>query len=223
MDAYWQAFFAGFGAAGGRAAALSGAFDAEGQPSPHQARAGVETKNLVHSYRELGHFIANLDPLGHNRPTHALLDLSQFGLTPADMDKRVTQTDFQGPFDGTLRDLIDKLRTTYCSSLGVEFVNITEKAQREWLIQRMEPILNRPVLTAAERQALLYELIVAQGLEDFLALKQPGQKRFGLEGGEALIPLLNTLVNDGAVAGDSGSGDGHVASRTAQRPGARRQ
>ncbi|MGA2441140.1 MAG: 2-oxoglutarate dehydrogenase E1 component, partial [Tepidisphaeraceae bacterium] len=201
VDAYWQAFFAGFGAAGGRAAALSGAFDADGQLTPSQARAGVETKNLVHSYRELGHFIANLDPLGHNRPSHALLDFSQFGLTPADMDKRVTQTDFQGPFDGTLRDLIDKLRTTYCSTLGVEFVNITDKAQREWLIQRMEPILNRPVLTAAERQALLYELIVAQGLEDFLALKQPGQKRFGLEGGEALIPLLNTLVDDGASLG----------------------
>ncbi|MGD0139392.1 MAG: 2-oxoglutarate dehydrogenase E1 component [Tepidisphaeraceae bacterium] len=201
VDAYWQAFFAGFGAAGGRAAALSGAFDADGQLTPSQARAGVETKNLVHSYRELGHFIANLDPLGHNRASHALLDFSQFGLTPADMDKRVTQTDFQGPFDGTLRDLIDKLRTTYCSTLGVEFVNITDKAQREWLIERMEPILNRPVLTAAERQALLYELMVAQGLEDFLALKQPGQKRFGLEGGEALIPLLNTLVDDGASLG----------------------
>jgi 2-oxoglutarate dehydrogenase E1 component len=201
VDAYWQAFFAGFGAAGGRAAALSGAFDADGQLTPSQARAGVETKNLVHSYRELGHFIANLDPLGHNRPSHALLDFSQFGLTPADMDKRVTQTDFQGPFDGTLRDLIDKLRTTYCGTLGVEFVNITDKAQRDWLIERMEPILNHPVLTAAERQALLYELIVAQGLEDFLALKQPGQKRFGLEGGEALIPLLNTLVDDGASLG----------------------
>ncbi|MGD0768971.1 MAG: 2-oxoglutarate dehydrogenase E1 component [Tepidisphaeraceae bacterium] len=201
VDAYWQAFFAGFDAAGGRAAALSGAFDADGHLTPSQARAGVETKNLVHSYRELGHFIANLDPLGHNRPSHALLDFSQFGLTPADMDKRVTQTDFQGPFDGTLRDLIDKLRTTYCSTLGVEFVNITDKAQREWLIQRMEPILNRPVLTAADREALLYELIVAQGLEDFLALKQPGQKRFGLEGGEALIPLLNTLVEDGASLG----------------------
>src|SRR5579872_2524963 len=99
VDAYWQAFFAGFEAAGGRAGSLTGAFE-EGQVDPSQARAGVETKNLVHSYRELGHFIANLDPLGHNRPTHALLDLAQFGLSPADMDKRVTQSDFQGTFDG---------------------------------------------------------------------------------------------------------------------------
>jgi 2-oxoglutarate dehydrogenase E1 component len=201
VDAYWQAFFAGFEAAGGRAASLSGVFDSGEQIDPSQAKAGVETKNLVHSYRELGHFIANLDPLGHNRPSHSLLDLAQFGLSQADMEKRVTRCDFQGPFDGTLRDLIEKLRTTYCGTLGVEFVNISDKAQREWLIQRMEPILNRPVLTNAQRQALLYEVVAAQGFEDFLALKQPGQKRFGLEGGEALIPLLNVLVEDGAALG----------------------
>jgi 2-oxoglutarate dehydrogenase E1 component len=201
VDAYWQAFFAGFEAAGGRAASLTGAFSEGGQVDPSQARAGVETKNLVHSYRELGHFIANLDPLGHNRPTHALLDLAQFGLSPGDMDKRVTQSDFQGAFDGTLRDLIEKLRATYSNTLGIEFVNISDKAQRDWLIQRMEPIYNRPVLTKAERQALLYEIVAAQGFEEFLARKQPGQKRFGLEGGESLIPLLNTLVDDGAALG----------------------
>src|ERR1700722_14979174 len=210
VDPYWQAFFAGFEAAGGRAggrhggaraASLTGGFGCSDQPDPSQARAGVETKNLVQSYRELGHFIANLDPLGHNRPSHSLLDLSQFGLTNADMDKRVTHSDFQGPFDGTLRDLIEKLRTTYCSTLGVEFVNISDKAQREWLIQRMEPILNRPVLTNEQRQALLYEIVAAQGFEEFLALKQPGQKRFGIEGAESLIPLLNTIVDDGAALG----------------------
>jgi 2-oxoglutarate dehydrogenase E1 component len=201
VDPYWQAFFAGFEAAGGRAASLSGAFTPDGEIDPSQARAGVETKNLVHSYRELGHFIANLDPLGHNRPSHALLDLAQFGLSQADMDKRVTHTDFQGPFDGTLRDLIEKLRETYCGTLGIEFVNISDKAQREWLIQRMEPSFNKPPLTPAQKQALLYEVVAAQGFEDFLATKYLGQKRFGLEGGEALIPLLNTLVEDGATLG----------------------
>jgi 2-oxoglutarate dehydrogenase E1 component len=201
VDPYWQAFFAGFEAAGGRAESLTGAFSASDQPDPSQAKAGVETKNLVHSYRELGHFLASLDPLGHSRPSQALLDLAQFGLTDADMEKRVTLCDFQGPFDGTLRDLIEKLRTTYCRTLGVEFVNISDKAQRDWLIQRMEPILNRPVLTDEQRRALLYEIVAAQGFEEFLALKQPGQKRFGIEGAESLIPLLNTLVDDGAALG----------------------
>src|SRR5579862_5550713 len=89
VDDYWRAFFAGFEAAGGRAASLSAAFDSNEAPQPSDARAGVEVKNLVHSYRELGHFIANLDPLVHNRENHPLLDLSQFGLTNADLDKRV--------------------------------------------------------------------------------------------------------------------------------------
>jgi 2-oxoglutarate dehydrogenase E1 component len=201
VDPYWRAFFSGFEAAGGRVAALSGAFGSAQAPRPIDARAGVEVNNLVHSYRELGHFIANLDPLGHNRQTHPLLELSQFGLTLEDLNKRVTHSDFRGPNDGTLRDLVAKLRATYCGTIGVEFTNITDKGQRDWLIGRMEPILNRPVLGREDCKALLYELVAAQSFEDFLAVKQQGQKRFGLEGGEALIPLLNVLVEDGAGLG----------------------
>src|SRR5580698_4350063 len=132
VDDYWRAFFAGFEAAGGKAVSLTGAFGDEEAPQPQDARAGVEVKNLVHSYRELGHFIAQLDPLGRNRETHPLLELSQFGLGLADLDKRVTHSDFLGPFDGTLRDLLAKLRTTYCSTIGVEFTNISDKTQRDW-------------------------------------------------------------------------------------------
>jgi 2-oxoglutarate dehydrogenase E1 component len=201
VDAYWRAFFAGFEAAGGKAVSLTGAFEDTESPQPQDARAGVEVKNLVHSYRELGHFIAQLDPLGHNRDTHPLLELSQFGLSLADLDKRVTHSDFLGEFDGTLRDLLAKLRATYCSTIGVEFTNISDKTQRDWLLQRMEPNLNRPNLNPAEQTALLYELVAAQGFEDFLAVKHQGQKRFGLEGAESLIPLLNTIVDDGASLG----------------------
>jgi 2-oxoglutarate dehydrogenase E1 component len=201
VDPYWRAFFSGFEAAGGRAASLSAAFAPEQTPQPLDARAGVEVHNLVHSYRELGHFIANLDPLGHNRQSHPLLELSQFGLSQQDAEKRVTHSDFLGPSDGTLRDLVAKLRETYCGTIGVEFTNIADKGQRDWLIARMEPILNRPALTPEDRKALLYELVASQGFEDFLALKQQGQKRFGLEGGEGLIPLLNVLVEDGASLG----------------------
>src|ERR1700761_6825339 len=106
VDAYWRAFFAGFEAAGGRAGSLAAAFDPSDElQQPTDAKVGVEVKNLVHSYRELGHFIADLDPLGHNRPSLPLLELSQFGLSNDDLDKRVTQSDFRGPTDGTLRDL----------------------------------------------------------------------------------------------------------------------
>jgi len=203
MDPYWRAFFAGFEAAGGKVGTLAAAFDAGDEPQPTDARAGVEVKNLVHSYRELGHFIANLDPLSHNRPSHPLLELVHFGLDAADLDKRVTHSDFLGTTDGTLRDLLDKLHQTYCGTIGVEYIGIADKTQREWLMQRMEPNYNHPSLDEVACKALLYELAAAQGFEDFLSLKQQGQKRFGLEGGESLIPLLNTLVDVGAELGVS--------------------
>jgi 2-oxoglutarate dehydrogenase E1 component len=83
----------------------------------------------------------------------------------------------------------------------VEFTNMPDKSQREWLMQRMEPIYNRPEFTPAQCKAILYQLCAAQGFEDFLAQKFQTAKRFGLEGGESLIPLMNTLVDDGAQLG----------------------
>jgi 2-oxoglutarate dehydrogenase E1 component len=205
VESHWQAFFAGFEAAGGKAGTVSAAFDGEVGPDakPTDATAAVEIKNLVHSYRELGHLIANLDPLGlsHNQTTHPLLELSQFGLKETDLEKRVSHTDFLGDTDGTLRGLIEKLQQTYCGSIGVEYTNIPNKQQREWLMQRMEPGANRPKLSEQEAKAVLYQLTAAQGLEDFLSIKYPRAKRFGLEGGESLIPLMNTLVDDGAQIG----------------------
>jgi 2-oxoglutarate dehydrogenase E1 component len=201
LDEIWRAFFAGFEAAGGRQGQASAAFGDAPTASPVEAAAGVEVKNLVHSYRELGHFIANLDPLGHNKTSHPLLDLAHFGLTEADLNKRVTQSDFCGATDGTLRDLLDKLRQTYCSSIGVEFTNMTDKAQREWLLQRMELNYNRPEFTPVQSKAILFQLCAAQGFEEYLASKFSTSKRFGLEGGEALIPLMNTLVDDGSQLG----------------------
>src|SRR5579862_3807729 len=163
VDDYWRAFFAGFEAAGGTLETLRGAFDGAESPSPIDAKAGVEVKNLVHSFRELGHLIANLDPLGHNRTNLPLLELNQFGLGPEDLDKHVTHSDFLGQSNGTLRDLLDKLKATYCSNIGVEFTNISDKAQRDWLLQRMEPILNKPPYEAKDRTAMLYQLVAAEG------------------------------------------------------------
>jgi 2-oxoglutarate dehydrogenase E1 component len=202
VETKWQAFFAGFEAGGGRPGTASAAFgDSSAAARPTDAMAGVEVTNLVHSYRELGHFIANLDPLGHNRTSHPLLEMSQFNLTPDDLEKRVTQSDFLGETDGTLRDLVQKLRTTYCGTIGVEFTNMPDKTQREWLMRRMEPIYNHPDFTVPESKALFYQLCAAQGFEDFLAQKYQTAKRFGLEGGESLIPMMNALVDDGAQLG----------------------
>ena len=162
---------------------------------------GVEIADLVHSYRELGHFIANLDPLGHNRTTHPLLELSEFGLKLDDLDRHCGNGGFLGPTDGTVRDLLAKLRQTYCCTLGVQYMDISDKAQREWLQQRMEPILNKPpVLGATRPRRSSTSSSPPRASKNSCTPQYIGAKRFSLEGGESLIPLLNTLVEEGSSA-----------------------
>jgi 2-oxoglutarate dehydrogenase E1 component len=218
VDETWQAFFAGFELAGGRgferiptsaaaAAPVDVAGDADLVPGasmpsndPRRPRT-LGIHNLVHSYRELGHAVATLDPLGHNRPDHPLLQLSQFNVTDADLDRTVGGGSFLGHTNGTLRDLIAKLRETYCGTIGVEFMDINDKTQRDWLLQQMEPALNNPQFTPDQSRSILFQLIAAEEFERFLATRFVGAKRFGLEGAEALVPLMNTLVDEGAKLG----------------------
>ena len=189
LDDVWRAYFAGFQDGGGSAAITEVA-------SP---TLGVQ--DLVHSYRELGHFKATLDPLGHARPPQPLLDLGRFNISQDDLDLHVGKADFCGQTDGTLRDLIAKLEATYCGNIGVEYMGISDKAQREWLAQRMEPNLNRPSFNFEETKALLFQLVAAEEFEKFLRTKWKGKKTFSLEGGESVIPLLNSIVDDGATMG----------------------
>ena len=200
VEAHWQAFFAGFEAGGGKAisAGVQTVLPVGTEPP---GGLGVESAELVRAHRELGHLIADLDPLGRHRTTHPLLELSEFGLSLEDLDRQCGSGGFQGAVDGTLRDLLAKLRQTYCGRLGVQYIEISDKHQREWLQQRMEPILNTPNFSADECKALLFQLVAAQGFEEFLHAKYVGAKRFSAEGGESLIPLLNTLVEEGSGLG----------------------
>ena len=197
VEAHWQAFFAGFEAGGGKSIStgVQTALPAGTEPP---GGLGVESADLVHSYRELGHLVANLDPLGTHRTTHPLLELSEFRLSLNDLERSCGNGGFLGPVDGTIRDLLAKLRQTYCGTLGVQYMEIPDKHQREWLQERMEPILNNPQLSADECKALLFQLVAVQGFEEFLHQKYVGAKRFSVEGGETLIPLLNTLVEEGS-------------------------
>ena len=97
-----------------------------------------------------------------------------------------------GTFDGTLGGLVDSLKTTYSRTLAVEYMDIPDKRQRTWLQERMEPILNTPKFTPEQTERTLSLLIAAQKFEEFLQTKYIGQKRFSIEGGEAVIPLLDT-------------------------------
>jgi 2-oxoglutarate dehydrogenase E1 component len=122
-------------------------------------------------------------------------------MTESDLDLRVGQGGFLGATDGTLRDLIAKLRDTYCGTLGVEFTHVSNKQQRDWLQLQMEPHYNRPRFSVAEKKAILFQLVAAEEFENFLHVRYKGKKRFSLEGAESLIPLTNALIDEGAPMG----------------------
>jgi len=202
VDERWALFFAGFEAARGEAARggavrNNGAADA----AAPEVESNIGVFDLVHSYRELGHLIANLDPLGHNLTSHPLLEPVEFGFTDADLDRSFQTPSFRGKTRATLRELIVALRATYCGTLGVEYMDISDKDQRTWLQERMEPVLNQPPLATEDRRYILSRLTAAEGFEHFLHTKFVGQKRFSLEGADALIPLLDTLIEG---AGEDG-------------------
>src|SRR5437016_6265383 len=120
----WKAFFAGF------EAGSDGQWAKE--PTSNKAPSDRSTEavsDMVHSYRELGHCIARLDPLGHHRPPHPLLELREFGFSDSDLDRQVGSGGFLGPTDGTLRSLLASLQATYCGPIGVEYLSITDKQQ----------------------------------------------------------------------------------------------
>ena len=215
LDEHWRAFFAGIELASDASGVLptnGSGVRVEHLPTDVQQQVTSETQTgkastkgvyaLVHMYRELGHLIANLDPLGHNRTTHPLLKLSEFGLSNSDLNDQVSHGGFLGKTDGTLRDLIDKLQKTYCGTFAVQYTEIPDLVQRVWLEQRMEPIYNQPEFKPSICHDILKSVIEAEEFENFLQTRFLGKKRFSLEGGEALLPLLNTLIE---VSTDKGA------------------
>jgi 2-oxoglutarate dehydrogenase E1 component len=162
------------------------------------AKAGPEIADLVHSYRELGHLIADLDPLGGSPREHPLLRLSELGFSDHDLERVVDWAPFKGGSRGTMRDLVAALSETYAGRLGVEYLPVADKTRRAWLQERMEATRNRPELTPAQRRGILERLVAAEMFEQFLQTRFTGQRRYSLEGGEALIPLLDMLVEEAA-------------------------
>ncbi len=191
----WALFFAGM-----EMSPREGTRPGEPSAGPY---AGV--RSLVHAFREFGHLAARLDPLGlANEDRHPYLEPSAYGLTAADLDRAVDGSSFRGPFGGTLRHLVEALRETYCGTLAVEYMDISDPEVRDWLAARLEVARNRPQFSAAERLAILRALLASDGFEQFLHARYTGQKRFSLEGAASLIPMLETLVREAAALGVEG-------------------
>ena len=201
VGADWAHFFAGFelGSNGRGAAAPAPAPAATDSVATGNRIIGV--LDLIHTYREFGHLIADLNPLGGNLTSHPLLGMEEFGFAEADLDRVVQCPNFRRQPQATLRELIALLKATYCRTIAVDFMYISDKAQRDWLKDHMEPTLNEAQLDADDRRHIYTTLVAATGFEEFLHTKYVGQKRFSLEGGEVLIPLLDTLIEDAGGAG----------------------
>ena len=166
---------------------------------------------LIYRYRDLGHLLACLDPLVACPTDHPLLNLAAFRLTEQDLDRKFYTDHLAGDGQATLRDILQALRDTYCHSIGVEYMHIQDPAERRWLQERMEPVRNRPQLDPSDQLRILDRLYHADLFEQFLHTKYLGQKRFSLEGAEAIMVLLDTSAAARRRAGMRGNHPGHGA------------
>jgi len=166
-------------------------------PSSDFARTVVA---LFRSFRARGHLAAQLDPLGSPRPVPRDLEPAWFGFTEADLDRPVTDR-IMGGAKAPLRHVLDRLRRTYCGSVGAQFLHIEDVAIRGWLQERMERAENRAELTVEEQRHILRRLTEAQVFEDFIQKKYIGSKSFSVEGSETLIPVIDLAIETGAAQG----------------------
>lgn len=166
-----------------------------GSVSSEHEKKQVEVLRLIQAYRMRGHQAAKLDPLGlWQRPAPVDLSINHYGLTNADLDTTFRAGDLFIGKEASLRDIFDALQKTYCRTIGAEFTHIVDSEQRSWFQQRLESVRGRPEYSADVQAHLLERVTAGEGLEKYLGTKYPGTKRFGLEGGESLIPMLDEMI-----------------------------
>src|SRR5436309_2951021 len=185
-----------------RARAQTAGVELSGPEVQQATRDSIRALMLIRAYRARGHFHANLDPLGLEAPKHEEeLDPRSYGFGDADMDRRIFLDRVLGLEFGTLREILAILRRTYCQTLGVEFMHISDPAQKGWIQARIEGPDKEITFTREGKRAILNKLIEAEGFEKFCDLKFTGTKRFGLDGAESMIPALEQIIKRGGALG----------------------
>ena len=162
----------------------------------HIADKHARVLRLIHSYRARGHRIAQSDPLGGQSTYFPELDPAHYGFGNEQLDEPFTAGDLPGGSVQTLRQILTRLGKTYCGPVGVEFTHVQDPGRKAWLREIMEESQNHPNLNDGERRRIIEKLVAAEFFENFLHTKFLGQKRFSLEGGESLIPLLDHIVEN---------------------------
>ncbi|MBZ6075831.1 2-oxoglutarate dehydrogenase E1 component [Microvirga puerhi] len=165
-------------------------------------RDSVRAIMLIRAYRVRGHLHAKLDPLGINpRPNDQELHPSHYGFTDADWDRKIFLDNVLGLEFATIREIVAILERTYCQTLGVEFMHISDPAEKAWIQERIEGPDKEITFTREGKRAILNKIVEAEGFEKFLDLKYTGTKRFGLDGSESLIPALEQIIKRGGNLG----------------------
>ncbi len=162
----------------------------------------VRALMLIRAYRTRGHLLANLDPLNlQKKEIHPELDPATYGFQPEDYDRPIFINYVLGLETATLTEILDNLRQTYCGTIGVEFTHIQDPEQKSWIQERIEAIGNRTDFTKKGKRAIFEKLVAAEQFEQFLHKKYIGTKRFGLDGGESIIPALEQILKRGGQMG----------------------
>jgi 2-oxoglutarate dehydrogenase E1 component len=165
-------------------------------------RDSVQALMLIRAYRIRGHFHAKLDPLAiQEEPNEEELMPASYGFTEADLDRKIFLDNVLGLEFASMREIVAILRRTYCQTLGVEFMHISNAAQKSWIQERIEGRDKEISFTREGKRAILNKLVEAEGFEKYLDVKFTGTKRFGLDGGESLIPALEQILKRGSQLG----------------------
>ncbi len=165
-------------------------------------RDSVKALMMIRAFRMRGHLEAKLDPLGLEPPApHPELDPASYGFTEGDLDRKIFIDHVLGLEFASVREMVAILRRTYCQTLGIEFMHMSVPEEKGWLQERIEGPDKEITFTREGKRAILNKLIEAEGFEKFIDVKYTGTKRFGLDGGESMIPALEQIIKRGGALG----------------------
>ena len=162
----------------------------------------IRALRLIRAFRINGHLIADLDPLKIlEREYPPELDYKSYGFTDSDLDREIFVDGSLGLDRGKLKDIIRILKETYCASIGVEFLHIQQADQKQWVQERIEEVRNKTNFTTEGKKAIYKRIVESELFEQFLDKKFLGTKRYGIEGGESMIPGIEQIVKQACIAG----------------------